>query len=227
MRYYLPASLFMEQPANAMRRAQLLLWSVMALLCAAIGLVSYRYLLFVGPLPPIIVGNTLLAPWLAVHVAAAATALILGPIQFLPGVRARYSTLHRWLGRTYVVACSIGGVAGFMLALGASTGWISTTGFGLLAITWTTTTALAWRSATQRNFAEHRAWMLRSFALTFAAVTLRLYLPVAALLPVSFEDAYRAISFLAWVPNLIVAEVYLRAAKKEAPGSAGAKSSLM
>ena len=70
--------------------------------------------------------------------------------------------------------------------------------------------SLAWRRAMQRRFTEHRAWMIRSFALTLAAVTLRLYLPVASLMSIPFDDAYRAISFLAWVPNLLVAELYLR-----------------
>jgi hypothetical protein len=64
--------------------------------------------------------------------------------------------------------------------------------------------------ATQGRFIEHRAWMIRSFALTFAAVTLRLYLPLHLLFQVHFDDAYRAISFLCWVPNLLVAELYLR-----------------
>ena len=65
----------------------------------------------------------------------------------------------------------------------------------------------------QGRFVEHRAWMIRSFALTFAAVTLRLYLPVSFLLELNFADVYRATSFLSWVPNLLVAELYLRKAK--------------
>jgi hypothetical protein len=60
----------------------------------------------------------------------------------------------------------------------------------------------------------HREWVIRSFALAFAAVTLRLYLPIAQLLPVEFDDAYRAISFLCWVPSLVVAEAYLRRAHR-------------
>jgi hypothetical protein len=71
----------------------------------------------------------------------------------------------------------------------------------------------------QRRFVDHRAWMIRSFALTFAAVTLRLYLPLAAVLSLDFVDAYRAISFLAWVPNLVVVELYLR--RREASSSLG------
>lgn len=52
--------------------------------------------------------------------------------------------------------------------------------------------------------------MIRSWALTLAAVTLRLYLPLVMILDLSFLPWYRAISFLAWVPNLIAAELCLR-----------------
>ncbi|HVI70335.1 MAG TPA: DUF2306 domain-containing protein, partial [Pyrinomonadaceae bacterium] len=87
-------------------------------------------------------------------------------------------------------------------------------GSGGLAIAWMVSTSFAWRRAMQGRFIEHRAWMIRSFALTFAAVTLRLYLPLSMLLlHVRFVDAYRAISFLCWVPNLLVVELYLRNAK--------------
>lgn len=184
------------------------------MLCAGIALVSYRYLLAVGPVPDIIATNRLLHPWLAIHVAAAATALLVAPTQFLAGIRTRYRSFHRWVGRGYALACCVGGVAGFVLALGASTGPVSTAGFGLLALLWVATTAFAWSCARRRDFVAHRAWMIRSFALTFAAVTLRLYLPLLALLPVDFADGYRAISFLCWVPNLLVAELYLRRAPR-------------
>ena len=192
------------------RAANWIVWSMGVILCAGVALVSYRYLLHVGDVPPVIAGNVLKNPWLLVHVAGAATALLVGPVQFSSRLRARFRNLHRWIGRTYVVSCLVGGVAGFLLALGASTGPISTIGFGGLAIVWLVTTSLAWRRAMQGRFAEHRAWMIRSFALTFAAVTLRLYLPLAALLQVPFDDAYRVISFLAWVPNLLLVELYLR-----------------
>jgi hypothetical protein len=60
------------------------------------------------------------------------------------------------------------------------------------------------------RYARHGRWMARSFALTFAAVTLRLYMPLASFLPVSGEDAYRAIAYLCWIPNLLIAELLLR-----------------
>jgi uncharacterized membrane protein len=187
------------------------LWMLMAVLSVAIAVFSARYLARVGPLVPAITQNLFARPWLDVHVAGAVTALLIGPFQFLPAVRARVPALHRWMGRTYVVACLVGGAGGLVMAFGSTAGPIATAGFGALAVLWLFTSLQAWRRAMARRFAEHRQWMIRSFALTFAAVTLRLYLPLAPLTDVSFIDAYRAISFLCWVPNLMVAEIYIRA----------------
>lgn len=159
-------------------------------------------------------------PWLALHVAGAASALLIGPLQFLPAIRQRAPTVHRWIGRTYVMGCLLGGAAGLVLAFGASTGPISTAGFGLLAVFWITTNATAWQIARQRRFDGHREWMIRSFALTLSAVTLRIYLGVLFVAPfAAYESAYRAISFLCWVPNLLVAELYIQATRKRAPAT--------
>ncbi len=98
---------------------------------------------------------------------------------------------------------------GLMLAAGCIAGPIAQAGFGLLAVCWLVANMQAWRLALAGRFAEHRQWMVRSFAMTFAAVTLRIYLPVAPALGFDFMPAYVAISWLAWVPNLVVAELYL------------------
>lgn len=180
------------------------------LLSAFVALYSFRYLLQIGPVPDLIARNLFRTPWLVIHVGGAATALLLGPLQFSSSLRNRFRGLHHWIGRVYVISCLVGGVAGFVLAVGTVTGPISTLGFGSLAVLWIITTALAWRRAMQGRFVEHRAWMIRSFALTFAAVTLRLYLPFVAFLSIPFVNGYRAISFLCWVPNLLIAELYLR-----------------
>jgi len=179
-------------------------------LSVGLALVSYRYLAPGVAATGFIAANGFVTPWLAVHATAAATALLVAPLQFWAPLRARRAAVHRWVGRLYVSGCLIGAVTGLVLALGASTGAISTLGFGALALVWGVATAQAWRLGRRRDFVAHRQWMIRSFALTFAAVTLRLYLPIAPLLPIEFDDAYRAISFLCWVPNLIVAEAYLR-----------------
>jgi hypothetical protein len=187
-------------------------WGVAALLSAGIALFSYRYLASIGPAAPAILGNLFSRPWLYIHIAGAATALLVGPAQFLPWLRTRHRDAHRWIGRTYVVGCLAGGFGGLIAAFGSTAGPIATGGFGSLAVIWIVTNVQGWRTARGRRFEAHRAWMIRSFALTFAAVNLRLYLPLFPLIGVSFIDGYRVVSYLAWIPNLIVAELYIRGA---------------
>ena len=57
--------------------------------------------------------------------------------------------------------------------------------------------------------------MLRSYALLFSAVTLRLWLPLLSAAFGSFEPAYLAVSWVSWVPNLLVVEWYIQRAKRQ------------
>ncbi|HEY5106848.1 MAG TPA: DUF2306 domain-containing protein [Caulobacteraceae bacterium] len=186
------------------------LWALAAFLSAGVAVFSYRYLPGIGPRSPQILGNLFARPWLDVHIAGAATALLLGPLNLLSAIRRRAPRAHRWIGRVYIVSCLVGGAGGLVIAFGSFAGPVATAGFGSLAVCWIVANLAGWRMALARRFALHRAWMVRSFAMTFGAVTLRLYLPLIPLFHVSFVEGYRAISFLAWVPNLILAEFYLR-----------------
>ena len=185
-------------------------WGLMLLLSAAVALFSYRYLLGVGMLAPNVMANVFARPWLSVHVAGAATALLIGAAQFVGPLRRRWPAAHRWTGRVYAVACLIGGLGGLMLAPGSTAGPVASWGFGLLALAWMATTAMGWRMALGRDLVAHRRWMIRSWALTLAAVTLRLQMVGVAFMPVDGVEAYRVIAWLCWVPNLIVAEAWLR-----------------
>jgi uncharacterized membrane protein len=145
------------------------------------------------------------------HVFGSAVALALGPFQFWSRLRSTRPRLHRRLGAIYLlVGVGLGGTAGFFLSVSAHGGAVSTLGFACLALAWLYTASHAYGAARARDFAAHRRWMIRNFALTFAAVTLRLYLPAAMTMGVSFETAYPAIAWLCWVPNLLVAEVLAR-----------------
>jgi len=144
------------------------------------------------------------------HITLASVALALAPFQVWRSFRAKRPALHRWMGRTYGVMVLLAGVAGLSLALGTQAGPVAAWGFGLLAIAWLGTTGWGILQARAGQIASHRRWMIRSVALTFAAVTLRLYLLVPPLTGIDFALAYQAISWLCWVPNLIVAEWILR-----------------
>lgn len=192
-------------------------WTVLALLCLGIAGYSARYLLHPPQTPAQALGNPLGVPWLFIHVAGAVTALVPGSLQFLPALRRGSCPPHRWIGRVYVAGCLVGGAAGLILAPGSHAGPIASAGFGSLAVIWIAVTLLGWRAAVQGRFVEHRRWMIRSWALTLAAVTLRLYLPLVMVLDLPFLPWYRAISFLAWVPNLVTAELWLRRTQVQVP----------
>lgn len=153
------------------------------------------------------------------HLAGSAIALAVGAFQVNARLRARFLRIHRWLGRLYVLAVVVGGAAGFALALRSFGGLVTHLGFGLLAIFWIASTLIAFRHVRAGDRNAHREWMMRSHALTLAAVTLRVYLPASEIAGISFEAAYQAISWLCWVPNLVVVEWVVRRNKKgaEAP----------
>jgi hypothetical protein len=142
------------------------------------------------------------------HVFAAVVALALGPFQFSARLRSTHLALHRWMGRLYLgVGVLVGGLAGLFMAFHAFGGLASRLGFGALAIAWLYTGLRAYLAVRARDGTAHRRWMVRNFSLTFAAVTLRLWLPASVVSGIPFAFAYPVIAWLCWVPNLVLAEL--------------------
>lgn len=140
------------------------------------------------------------------HIIPSMVAILLGPFQFHRGLRNRRRGLHRWLGRFYLGGVLLGGLAGLYMAFFSFAGLAAQLGFGLLALAWLGSGAMAYSTIRQGNFEAHRAWMIRNYALTFAAVTLRLYTRTFIGLGYLAPDFHHINAWLCWVPNLIVAE---------------------
>jgi hypothetical protein len=149
-------------------------------------------------------------PALAAHVATAGVALLLLPWQLWPVVRRRVPRVHHWLGRVYAVAAVLGGGSGVAAALVAPLDLVTTLGFSALGAAWIAATVRAVQLAGRRDLPGHRDWAVRSFALGFAAVTLRLWLPLLLASGLAFTEAYAVVAWLCWVPNLLVAEWVVR-----------------
>ena len=147
---------------------------------------------------------------LLMHVSAAPVALAVGAFQFMPRIRRNHRALHRWLGRLYAVAILVGGIGAMGISLNAIGGLWAQVGFSALGIAWMGSTAIAIWMAMNKRFAEHRVWMLRSFALTFSAVTLRLQLVGFEISGLPYEQSSVWLAFTCWVPNLVVAEILIR-----------------
>lgn len=192
-------------------------FGLMTLLSLYVAIHGLSYLLGARA-PPVVEDNGMGMTMLAVHAGAAGVALLIGPLQFIQTIRKKRA-LHRWIGRLYLTACLVGGISGGLLAPFTAAGPIAASGFLLLALVWLWVNVLGWRAAAiKRDYNEHKNWMIRSYALTFAAVTLRLYIPIAMISGFEFVESYQWIAWLAWVPNLMIAEAWIasRRAKRTA-----------
>jgi len=156
-----------------------------------------------------------------VHIIFGGIALTLGPFQFIDRIRRNHPAVHRMIGRGYVISVLVGSSAALIMSTVNSIGISGFIGFGTVAVLWAVFTVMGYRAIRRRDIDSHRAWMMRSFALTYAAVTLRLWLGVLIGVQIPFlgansdfstvfANAYAPLPYLAWIPNLIFAELLAR-----------------
>lgn len=153
-----------------------------------------------------------------IHITSSLVCLIVGPLQFVPSWRKRYPMLHRKLGKAYVFTILfLAAPSGLYMGFYANGGVWAKLGFVILAVLWFITTYKAIKTAMQKDFVAHRKWMVRSYALVFSAVTLRVYMPLLTyfigelgLPTMDPELAVIVTSWINWVPNLIVGELLLK-----------------
>ena len=186
----------------------ILLW----LLCPLIAAASFRFVFGgVATTMPDFVYHAEMRPLAFYsHIILASLALALVPLQLWPGLRKKRIQIHRAFGRVYGIAVLASGIGGFWLAVTTKSGGVAAWGFGLLAIVWIGTTSYGILLAMRGNPAAHQRWMIRSASLTMAAVTLRVYLGLAVVAGLSYEDVSGVLAWVCWVPNLAVAEFIAR-----------------
>jgi hypothetical protein len=189
--------------------------AVMAASAVGVAIFSFRFfavLFNVWPVIDVAIRSVIQAtPITALtHMLIAPIALLVGPFQFFPRLRARYPRVHRTCGRIYVAACVISGLGALATSFYASGGPVAGFGFGLLAVCWIAASIGAWRAAVRRDFALHQLLMRFSYAMTFGAVTLRLQIPIfiALLGYPSYSAASVWLAYTSWIPNVIVVAVY-------------------
>ena len=146
-----------------------------------------------------------------VHITTSLLVLVLGLLQWLPAVASQGPRLHRWLGYGYVGGIlGLAAPSGLILARFANGGLAAQVGFALQCVVWWGSTWLAYRAARQRQWPRHVEWLVRSYAVTLAALALRgeSYVMYYAFHTKPIET-YLTVTWLSWVGNLIVAEVLL------------------
>lgn len=188
------------------------LWTL-AVLSMFVALLSWRFLFlgldntFVGAPFDAFLQND--RAFFVAHVITSPIALAIGALQFFPTFRNRSISRHRWVGRIYSLSILVGGLSAIFLTFSAWNRPMAASGFFLLGVFWLLSTGYAIHLARSKRIEQHRDWMNRSFALTASALTLRLYLGAFFVAGCDYHEVSSILAWLAWVPNLVVAEVII------------------
>ncbi len=144
-----------------------------------------------------------------IHIISGGLALLIGWLQFNDKLRTRNAKLHRIIGKVYIISVLLSSVASFCIAFYATGGIIASLGFISLALIWFFTTVDAYLSIRNGKVHRHQKMMIYSYAACFAAVTLRIWLPLLNAYFGDFATAYRIVAWLCWVPNILVAYIII------------------
>ncbi|WP_462251731.1 DUF2306 domain-containing protein [Ekhidna sp.] len=186
-------------------------WWIFSLLCVLIGLYPVIYFIIdrrfglLSSKTEELLTNQIWNVGFYGHIILGGIALLIGWTQFSAKLRRKRIKLHRTIGKMYIFSVFISGICGIYIAQFATGGVSNVIGFSLSGLVWLATTFLAYNAIKKGNIEQHQNNMLYSYAVCFSAVTLRFWLPLFTYILGEFESAYLLVSWLSWVPNLIVA----------------------
>jgi uncharacterized membrane protein len=190
-----------------------------AVLCGLVALASLRVLLL--PFDLVMAHMVHYLPdWAVaayVHMICGPMALAVLPLQTSAGLRARRPGLHRAMGRVAAASMIASGVAALVLMLEFQGSGFAAAGFFTMAVLWIGFTVVAVQAARARDFARHRAFMLRAAALTFGAVTLRIIMAPLMAMGWTVVETYDVTAWGCWLPSLLLVEWWMLRQSKRAP----------
>ena len=119
--------------------------------------------------------------------------------------------MHRWVGKLYVgLLLLVSAPSGFIMGFHANGGWLVQMSFFILTPLWWWFTFKGYKTARQRNFKAHKIWMVRSYALTLSAISLRVYqMVLGTYFMIDPVVQYLIVSWGSWIGNLLLAEYWI------------------
>lgn len=144
-----------------------------------------------------------------IHICSSWLVIVSGLLQFL--LLRKKGKVHAWLGRVYIIGILVlAAPSGFVLGHFANGGLSCKIGFSLQSIIWWAITLMAFLQIRKGNVNEHIRWMVLSYAVTLAAMSLRTesFFMIYCFHTKPFET-YLSVTWLSWVGNLIFAEVFI------------------
>ena len=152
--------------------------------------------------------------WLLLHIAGGIIALLTGPGQLWLGLNRQRLDLHRRLGMAYMASVAFSSVAAFYLAAHTELGWVFGAGLTGLAVAWIVTTGMAFIAVRRGLIHQHQEWMIRSYVVTFAFVTFRIFAGIAQVTGIgTLQEQLAAASWFCWAVPLLIAETVMQGKK--------------
>lgn len=156
---------------------------------------------------------------IGLHFAMGTILVLAWPILLSSRIRARHRAVHRWTGRIYATAGVLAGVGGlsFILTHGAYTRAASVA-FAIWGAVMMLCAIMAFVHARAKRFDRHRAWAIRLFAMVLGSwvfdLEIRAWKDLTGGVGMGTGNTSGpfdyAILYLFFVPNLLVAECFIR-----------------
>ncbi|WP_412543659.1 DUF2306 domain-containing protein [Longispora sp. K20-0274] len=157
--------------------------------------------------------STIHWPLLVAHVVTGNVAMVTVFLQLWPWLRRNHPAVHRFIGRVYVFAGALpAALLGIFALVPLRSEQAGIPGLVAMGVLWTLTTLVAVRMARRRRYAEHRRWMVYSFALAMGTTWGRLlYLLIVGVPGFDMDHVtiYLEVANLGWVFNLLGAHAWM------------------
>lgn len=191
-------------------------WALMTFFASFLFIITAEYLTFESDINFLqvkqdVVFDAIWRPTFYIHVISGMAVILVGPFQFLKNFRNKNLELHRKLGKIYAYGILMfAAPTGLIMAFYAEGGTWSTVSFIIMSLLWFYTTIMAIVTVKNKDIIGHQKWMYRSYALSFAAVTLRILVPLMSVYTEFGEDfIIISTAWLSWIINLLAVEILI------------------
>lgn len=145
-----------------------------------------------------------------IHLFFGMIAVLTGMLLFWKKLVHYQSNLHRQIGKLYIISIlGFTGPTGFYLSFYAEGGMYASIGFILMSFVWILPTYIAYEKIKNKDIEGHYRWIIRSYCMTLAGVTLRLLVPLCAYLGIEEQTNFVVTAYACWMINLIIGECIL------------------
>ena len=155
-------------------------------------------------------------PSFLIHFIGGTIMLLFAPIQFISKIRKTIPKIHRYLGRAYVISIIISAITAIYIAIHKMimTEGVITFATGLigLALASLVTTITAYAMIRNRNYEQHREWMIRSYVVTLGFATFRIFTDIfnGTLFHLDGLEMANIMAWACWSIPLLITEFFLQ-----------------